>query len=136
MYNEMYNYYENVKNDVANYINKNKDYFKATDLEELEEELNDQCWSSDSVTGNASGSYTFNTYEAEKNLNGNWDLLQEVLEEFGYSDVNPIKKSAEWCDVIIRCYILSQAISSLLEQMEENNDPILEEIFSRNSDED
>ena len=136
MYNEMYNYYENVKNDVENYIKENKEYFKATDLEELEEELNDQCWSSDSVTGNASGSYTFNTYEAEKNLNGNWDLLQEVLEEFGYSDVNPIKKGAEWCDVIIRCYILSQAISSLLEQMEENNDPILEEIFTRNSDED
>lgn len=136
MYNEMYNYYENVKNDVENYIKENKEYFKATDLEELEEELNDQCWSSDSVTGNASGSYTFNTYEAEKNLNGNWDLLQEVLEEFGYSDVNPIKKGAEWCDVTIRCYVLGQAISALLEQMEENNDPILEEIFTRNSDED
>lgn len=136
MYNEMYNYYENVKNDVENYIKKNKEYFKATDLEELEEELNDQCWSSDSVTGNASGSYTFNIYKAEENLNGNWDLLQEALEEFGYFDVNPIKKGAKWCDVIIRCYVLSQAISSLLEQMEENNDPILEEIFNRNSDED
>lgn len=136
MYNNMYDYYENVKDDVENYINENKEYFKATDLEELEEELNDQCWDCDSVTGNASGSYTFNTYKAEENLNGNWDLLQEALEEFGCSDINPIKKGAEWCDVIIRCYILSQAISSLLEQMEENEDPILEEIFTRNSDED
>nr|DAI94157.1 MAG TPA: Protein of unknown function (DUF2536) [Caudoviricetes sp.] len=133
---KMYNYYENVKNDVENYIKENKEYFKATDLEELEKELNEQCWISDSVTGNCSGSYTFNTYEAEKNLNGNWDLLQEALEEFGCSDVNPIKRGAEWCDVTIRCYVLSQAISSLLEQMEENNDPILDEIFGCNTDED
>ena len=132
----MYNYYENVKNDVENYIKENKEYFKATDLEELEKELNDQCWINDSVTGNCSGSYTFNTYEAEKNLNGNWDLLQKALEEFGCSDVNPIKRGAEWCDVTIRCYVLSQAISSLLEQMEENNDPILDEIFGCNTDED
>lgn len=60
---KMYNYYENVKNDVENYIKENKEYFKATDLEELEEELNEQCWISDSVTGNCSGSYTFNTNE-------------------------------------------------------------------------
>ena len=132
----MYDYYENVKDDVENYINENKEYFKATDLEELEEELNNQCWDSDSVTGNGSGSYTFNTYEAEENLVGNWDLLLEALEEFGDSEINPIEKGSEWCDVTIRCYVLSQSISALLEQMEENNDPILDEIFTRNSDED
>lgn len=136
MYNNMYDYYENVKDDVENYINENKEYFKATDLEELEEELNNQCWISDSVTGNGSGSYTFNTYKAEENLNGNWGLLQEALEDFGCDELNPIEMGAEWCDVTIRCYVLGQAISALLEQMEENNDPILEEIFSRNSDED
>lgn len=92
MYNNMYDYYENVKDDVENYINENKEYFKATNLEELEEELNDQCWDCDSVTGNASGSYTFNTYKAAENLNGNWDLLQEALEEFGCSDINRLKK--------------------------------------------
>ena len=132
----MYDYYENVKDDVENYIKENKEYFKATDLEELEEELNEKCWDSDNVTGNASGSYTFNTYEAEENLNGNWDLWLEALEEFACSEINPIEKGAEWCDVTIRCYVLSQAISALLEQMEENNDPILYEIFTRNSDED
>lgn len=132
----MYDYYENVKDDVENYINENKEYFKATDLEELEEELNEKCWISDSVTGNGSGSYTFNTWQAEENLVGNWDLLLEALEEFGDSEINPIEKGAEWCDVTIRCYVLNQAISALLEQMEENNDPILEEIFTCNSDED
>lgn len=126
----MYNYYENVTDDVENYIIENKEYLEATNLEELEEELNEKCWDSDSVTGNASGSYTFNTYEAEENLNGNWDLLLEALEEFGYSDVNPIKKGAEWCDIIIRLYVLPQAISTVLEQIDKNE---LERIFSRNS---
>lgn len=132
----MYDYCENVKDDVENYINENKEYFKATDLEELEEELNEKCWISDSVTGNGSGSYTFNTWQAEENIVGNWDLLLEALEEFGCSEINPIEKGAEWCDVIIRCYVLNQAISALLEQMEENNDPILDEIFNSNTDED
>ena len=101
----MYDYYENVKDDVENYINENKEYFKATDLEELEEELNDECWISDSVTGNGSGSYTFNTIQAEENLVGNWDLLLEALENFGQADINPIEKGAEWCDVTMRCYL-------------------------------
>ena len=129
-------YYENVKDDVENYINENKEYFKATDLEELEEELNDECWISDSVTGNGSGSYTFNTYEAEENLVGNWDLLLEALENFGQADINAIEKGAEWCDVTIRCYLLSSAIDDVLEEMNSENNTVLEEIFNRNSDED
>ena len=132
----MYNYYENLKADVENYISENKEYFKATDLEELEEELNDECWISDSVTGNGSGSYTFNTLQAEENLVGNWDLLLEALENFGQADINPIEKGAEWCDVTIRCYLLSSAIDDVLEEMNSENNTVLEEIFNRNSDED
>ena len=32
---------------------------------------------------------------------------------------NPIEKGAEWCDVTIRCYLLNQAISSVLEEIED-----------------
>lgn len=125
----MYNYYDDVIDDVKNYIVDNEEYLESTSLEALEEELNEKCWNSDSVTGNASGSYTFNAYKAEENLNGNWSLLQEALEEFGYSDVNPIKKGPEWCDIIIRLYLLPQAISEALKQVDKNE---LEKIFSRN----
>lgn len=131
----MYNYYENLKADVEDYINENKKYFSASDIDDLAEELNDSCWTSDSVTGNGSGSYTFNTYEAEENLAGNWDLLLEALENFGQADINPIEKGAEWCDVTIRCYLLSSAISDVLEEMNSANNPILEEIFSNNLEE-
>lgn len=71
----MYDYRENVKQDVLEYIEENAGYLKASNKDELEEELYDSLWTTDSVTGNASGSYTFNTYKAEENLNGNWGLL-------------------------------------------------------------
>ena len=87
---------------------------KLSDREAFEEELNDDLWACDLVTGNASGSYFCNTYAAEEALCHNWDLLRESLDEFCCDDVNPIEKGAEWCDVTIRCYLLREVISSVL----------------------
>ena len=115
----MYNYLENVKKDVRSYIEENinlKDYTQ----EELEEKLNDDLFVEDSVTGNASGSYTFNTYEAEENLCHNMDLLQEALEEFGCG-IDYLEKGAEACDVTIRCYLLGRAIAEVLEEYNEED---------------
>lgn len=74
----------------------------------------------DSVTGNASGSYTFNSYRAKEYVDQNWDLLEEAVEEFGYEweTFNPIEKGFEYCDVTIRCYLLGCAISNVLDEME------------------
>lgn len=71
----------------------------------------------DGVTGNASGSYTFNLWEAEENLCHNWELLCESLTEFGY-DMSYLENGPEACDVTIRCYLLGQAISEVLDEME------------------
>lgn len=115
----MYDYLENVKEDVRSYIEENinlKDYTQ----EELEEKLNEDLWTEDSVTGNASGSYTFSTYEAEENLCHNMDLLQEALQEFGCG-VDYLEKGAEACDVTIRCYLLGRAIGEVLEEYNEED---------------
>lgn len=75
-----YNYLEAVKDDVREYISHEielEDW--RGDRDGLEEKLNDDLWIEDSVTGNASGSYTFNTWQAEENLAHNWDLLEEAL---------------------------------------------------------
>ena len=111
----MYNYLENVKEDVRMYIDENIDLKEYTQ-EELEEYLNETLFVEDSVTGNASGSYTFNAYEAEENLCHNMELLQEALEEFGCG-TEYLEKGAEACDVTIRCYLLGQAISEVLSEM-------------------
>lgn len=117
---EKYDYYKDVKNAVVDYIENeiNLSEWKGR-KEELEEKLNEDLWTCDSVTGNGSGSYTFNTWEAEENIYHNFDLLAEALEEFG-SDENPLEKGAEWCDVTIRCYLLPQAIAAALDEFSED----------------
>ena len=115
-----YNYYEAVKNDVKNYVENEIDV-KASlsevgSVESLIEKLYDDLWIEDSVTGNGSGSYTFNTYEAEENLCHNMDLLKEALQEFGCG-IDYLEKGAEACDVTIRCYLLSNAILEVVEEL-------------------
>lgn len=84
----------------------------------VEEKLNDELWTDDAVTGNASGSYTFNAYQAEENLCHNMDLLAEVCEEFGESLGAAVERGAEYCDVTIRCALLRGAISDFLDEFE------------------
>ena len=114
-----YNYLDAVKADVLDYINEEIDLTEWAGLrDKLENHLNDELFVTDSVTGNGSGSYTFSSYKAAEHLTHNWDLLQEALEEFGSTDINPIEKGEEWCDVTIRCYLLGQAISETLDELE------------------
>lgn len=121
-----YNYYEAVKSDVLDYISNEINYSDYENLDELNEYLNETLWVEDSVTGNASGSYTFNAYEAEENLCHNMDLLQEALNEFGYG-TEYLKNGPEACDVTIRCYLLSQAITESLEEIEDDFNAFKEE---------
>jgi hypothetical protein len=117
---ERYDYREAIKNDIMNYIDDNIDFRDFEDLDELAEQLNDDLFIDDSVTGNASGSYTFNTYEAEENISHNLDLLGEALEEFGCGADYLINHGAEACDVTIRCYLLNECIAEVMEEIEED----------------
>lgn len=118
-----YNYRETVKNDVIEQV---KDGYKENSLriykeegrDALEEYLNDELWVDDQVTGNASGSYTFNTWEAEENLCHNMSLLEEACDEFGQDVGEAVKRGAEYCDVTIRCYLLGGAISEAIDELE------------------
>ena len=114
-----YNYLEAVTNDAKQAILENLNYWKFADREELEEIANDELWVDDSVTGNASGSYTFNAGEAEENLCHNMGELEEACDEFGQDIGEAVKQGAEYCDVTIRCYLLGQAISAALDELEE-----------------
>lgn len=114
---ERYDYFAAVKNDVLDYINDNEIVVNTENRDEVEQGLNDTLFTCDSVTGNASGSYTFNARKAEEYLCHNWDLLVEALTEFG-SDMSYLERGAEACDVTIRCYLLGQAISEALDEVE------------------
>ena len=116
---ENYNYLVQVTTDAKEAILENMEYWSFDDREELEEVANDQLWADDSVTGNGSGSYYFNTWKAEEALCHNWDLLAEACEEFGQDIGEAFKRGGEACDVTIRCYLLSQAVSAALDELEE-----------------
>ena len=122
---EKYNYMEAMKDDIKEYINNEVNLKDFTDRDELEEKLNEDLWVEDSVTGNASGSYYCNSWKAEEAICHNLDLLGEAMKEFG-CEADLLEKGAEWADVTIRCYLLSQAIGEVLDEMEEE----LEEAFA------
>lgn len=120
---EKYNYYKNVYADVRQYISDNiklSDYYdeedNSFDLSELSDKLNDRCWIADSVTGNASGSYTCNSWQAEEYLSHNWNLMEEAASE-GFEPQSRLNPEA-W-DVCIRCYLLPQVIADICEELEQ-----------------
>ena len=115
----MYNYLEAVTAAAKQAILENLNYWKFSDREELEGIANDELWVDDSVTGNASGSYTFSTWQAEENLCHNMDELENACNEFGQDIGEAVKQGAEYCDVTIRCYLLGQAISAAIDELEE-----------------
>lgn len=118
-----YNYFEAVKADVKDYIENEIDRADFEDRESLEEYLNDTLWICDSVTGNGSGSYTFNSEKAREYVMGDTETVIEALKEFDTNAETIAKKflSEDWeyFDVTARCYALGSAISSALDEIEE-----------------
>lgn len=124
---ERYDYRYNMYADILNYIREEinlEDYRGNRD--ELEEQLNDDLWITDRVTGNASGSYYCNVWRAEEAIAHNWDILEEAMQEF-CDDCNPIEKGAEWCDVTIRCYLLGECIAAVLDDLADELETLEEE---------
>ena len=115
---EMYNYLEQVTSDAKEAILERMGEWDFSDRDELEQVANDELWTDDSVTGNVSGGYYCNTWKAEEALCHNWGLLKEAIDELG-GDKDIVKEGAEVCDVTIRCYLLGQAISAALDELEE-----------------
>lgn len=122
-----YDYMAAMKEDILEYINEN--YTQEEIKEHLEDEddfcekLNDDLWVCDSVTGNASGSYTFNRNVAKEYVESNLDILRDALEEFCVEPKTFMEKflDEEWeyFDVTIRCYLLGGAIYEALEELNE-----------------
>lgn len=117
-----YDYREEVKNDVLDYIKENLslddmgiDEFNAP---RMKNRICEQILGrSGEITGADSGSYTCNSYRAAEYLAHNWNLLEEALAEFGYSSVNPIAKGPEWCDVLIREYLIPSVINEVVDEV-------------------
>ena len=119
----MYDYLEAMKSDIMDYIRNEVNTNEYADRDELDAFLNDELWTVDSVTGNASGSYYCNSYKSMECVIDNIDLLNEMCTEFCIDSATIgekfINEEWEWMDVSIRCYLLGQAISEALDEMED-----------------
>ena len=136
-----YNYYTAIKEDIYNELletpelleNYTADDFND-DLESIFDSLDDDLMYSDAITGNGSGSYTFNRWQAREYVFENYDLAREVLTE-GLVEKEEIAdifldEDFERLDVFIRCYLLH---SVLLEVLEEIRDAINEQETTENA---
>ena len=115
-----YDYREAVKADIKEWLEENrsmdelKDDLLATYNHSLMSALYDDMYIEDSITGNASGSYTFDRWQAEENLCHNLDLLSEACSMYG---ITPDLRSPEACDVTIRRYLLNVCLYEVLEEI-------------------
>lgn len=116
-----YNYLEAMVDDIKEYIDYDVNLTEYSDLDEFRDALNDDLWVNDGVTGNASGSYTFDRNKAKEYVIDNEELLGEMIQEF---DVDAktvgekfIEGDWEYFDVSIRCYLLGQAIEQALDEL-------------------
>ena len=116
-----YNYLEAITDDVMEFIKNEVNLQDYDNEDDIIEYLNDTLWTDDSVTGNGSGSYTFNRHKAKEYVIDNMELVAEMADEFGVDNKTLGEKFRdedwEYFDVSIRCYLLYQAITEAIEKM-------------------
>lgn len=120
----MYNYKEQVRADVKEWIEDNKEQIEGLDRHDAYEVIYDSCWVDDSVTGNASGSYTFSRWEARQNFFNDEDseeYIDQMIED-GFTcreSVGRAVQESNWelLDVSIRCWLLCDAVSDVLDEV-------------------
>ena len=119
--NTIYNYREAMEEDIREYINDNyniEDFDAA--INDIYEKLYDELLVEDSVTGNASGSYTFNSALAKQYVMANMGLLCDTCEEFCINGLEKIANDEwEYLDVSIRCYLLGIVLRDVIEEIQE-----------------
>ena len=89
-------YLEQMKADIIDYI-KSEDIDLEQDRDDIANDLSEELWTVDSVTGNGSGSYTFNTAKArEYVLENGEEYVKELIEEFCLDSETVAKHLFDW----------------------------------------
>lgn len=122
------NYLEETKENIRDYMKETDFTFDEKNREEVEERLYEEYWINDSITGNASGSFTFNTYQAQECVTEDIETLINACEEFCIDKETIgekfLNEEWEWMDVTCRCYVLAQAIAEVLDELEEEQEEV------------
>lgn len=118
-----YDYREALRNDIREYINDNFEYIEDNvdepyqNRDEVEQFLYDELFNDD-VTGNASGSYTFDRAQAREYVEDNMKLAVEAYRYFDHIDKFAdaiVEEDYEEIDVTIRCHLLGEVLGEVLD---------------------
>lgn len=117
-----YNYLDAMVEDIKDVFDEYE--WDTEDRDSLAEQMNDDLWTDDSVTGNGSGSYTFDSAKAYEYLKGDpdaMDYIRDLVYDFGIDAETVAEKfldeDYEYWDVSIRCYLLGEAIGRALDEL-------------------
>ena len=113
-----YDYLEEMKNDIAFYCQDNGIDIKS--YKEEPENLVDELWDVDCITGNGPYGYA-DAHECAQFLTYNLELAREALEEFETTKIPRDKDLYKYLDTTIRCYLLHQAVYELVDAEEEED---------------
>lgn len=113
---DFYNYKEEMVDELESMINDSELNFDGKTRGEMYEEMQDLAFDRD-VTGNRTGSYFCNELKSERALLGNFDLVQDALDDFGMESISsPELVSGEHLDVLVREHLLPQVIDDVLDK--------------------
>lgn len=111
-------YTQMVYDSIAEAINLGDyDYLKNEDGVFEYDTLHDAMFTDDAITGNASGSFTFNSAQAKDYVIDNMSEVVEAFREYGDIDrfANLMEaEDYETIDVITRCYYLGDALNAYM----------------------
>ena len=112
---KFYNYKSEMVDDLEAMLKDSDINFDGKNRGEAFEELQDLAFDRD-LTGDRTGSYWCNELKAERALLGNFDLLQEAIDDFGTQVIDsPELISGEHLDILIREHLLPDVIDEVLD---------------------
>lgn len=114
-----YDYIANMKSDISEYLADAKITLNDDNYEDIYDELFDR----DEITGNTSGSYTMDRDTARAMVIENIDILKSAVVEY-YVNADMVSNwfltnNWEAFDVVIRCHLLREAMTVLQNEWRE-----------------
>ena len=130
----MYSYNDAVFDDIVSFVNKKFteeekcSIFHSSDAHDL---LYNILKNEDGVTGASRGSYTMDRSIAKSNLKGNEEMLYDAVLGVGADMVECpnayiVRSPEEFCDILIRCYLLPDMLDDVIRQYREGTDTYAE----------
>ena len=116
-----YDYYQTMADILDDYLpryfEEQKIFPKQWDMDELEDELYDNLYNLDNITGNGHGYFeTMNLEVVYGRLYGNFNLMADALDDYAMNDREILSylRDPVSLDVVIRCYILRECLHDYL----------------------